>query len=1185
MDHVSTQSREQQQAPIQQQTPIQQAPIQQHHMDTYEHQTNDLMNAKRSKHQVSQKMAMVRENIQRELPQAYDNLQKIASGEQSNVVTLHHSRGTQLLEDGQNVLEFDIAGSGYRAFMRANKALAGRNGLKTKLADGTKIKVSWEDMRKLGALTVEEFEAKMQAMPEKTEKQRQTKQLIRENIDAFRGERDLFYDTYGRPVEIEGLKDKKYILSKRTEHNNIDGTTSYKQRVTMAGPLNFKGLLNRGDYSIEQLRSYMLTMSQSYLTPIFNQWEDLLNEAEKKDKNGEPDAAEQLRAQIHEVSILLKGNSRGAVALAQGAMMTKYWVHENFPHLEQWVKFETIQYDPVPGLGSRSDENDVLSLTNGAGVSDEELEQLREKKMMPLGDQDETTLFYSMHQQHDNGFTPQLIKGAKRVILTPYNHSIMQDKVDQSQDGVKKRFAFTDAKTGEVYRSSGLNRLDPGLYFADEKGVLVQITDEKMAKRLVREIVKDTSSSQKDRHKRMEEVISAWFGSRYAHTNTQKAQPQPNIQQAELTTELADQLYAQFQEQYESLNGYDTEALEATLRDLERRIIEIQEQVHDADAQRIEEINEYIANISETYCDLQDELKRQPKVRKSKKEKQDEIRHVQERLHGVVRLAQELRETRADEILNADKDTQYRFLMNAYQISEYLESLSSLGKKDQLEHITQLDTLTAQLQSVQTQLTPVLQALTRQLYDEHEPQTPVFVDTELFAERMDVHEDMTAEDMRKFYATAVEYNRYREQCTVETDQSRFYEYMWERATDRIERSEKLRTLYAKTVTIFYTQARLSYLDASQSYIDLVKEKFPDVDETMRQDFAYFLMEQTAEGQRLRNIELYFANEVGSTAIAEGQEKGLGEEALKETYGENWSDFRKKAELGEGASLRGNAFGERLVGKSNIAASIEDEIGSFVDSHMQRENASDQYMKQIHDVDQASVNLRRELGTFTDALMRQKQFDARQILGSVSQFRQICENRTGELQTRIDAVQPFHDRLMTMLAGYTALEKHDANIEHRLRYMISALEKYQKSLGQLRIKTSQMRKAVEENPHIQAVTLQMAQKRSGLLKQFFTYERERAWNDSDEFIAVGTNLDAYLNSTSPYYTLLDRDSAKTQYNRLQRALKTYLRTRKNASSDKGKRRLALVQQLLDGVQQHEQTRERYYIYAHAVQNKS
>ena len=120
----------------------------------------------------------------------------------------------------------------------------------------------------------------------------------------------------------------------------------------------------------------------------------------------------------------------------EGAMMIKKWLQENYPDYEQHVKFDLIQYDPVPEVGSYSDH----------AMVDDKAEQ-DHKRMAPLGKSAETSVVYSMHTQHNYFFNPQKIIGAKRIILTPFSHGVDLGYVDSTQR-VKHRRGFVRASKG-----------------------------------------------------------------------------------------------------------------------------------------------------------------------------------------------------------------------------------------------------------------------------------------------------------------------------------------------------------------------------------------------------------------------------------------------------------------------------------------------------------------------------------------------------------------------------------------------------------------------------------------------------------------------------------------------------------------------------------------------------------------
>ncbi len=175
-------------------------------------------------------------------------------------------------------------------------------------------------------------------------------------------------------------------------------------RINLAGPLALNGLVNRAN-TVFMRASLYLTMGKDYLTVIFDKWESLQD--------------------CRNIPIILKGHSRGAVAAAEGAMMLKQWVAENYPQYLPYVKFELVQYDPVPGFGSRFGVNEEFDHSGH-----KEYEKSGDK-MRALGEGAEPTVVCSLHTEHSSFFTPQAVKGAKRVILTPFKHGVGLDQIDQ----------------------------------------------------------------------------------------------------------------------------------------------------------------------------------------------------------------------------------------------------------------------------------------------------------------------------------------------------------------------------------------------------------------------------------------------------------------------------------------------------------------------------------------------------------------------------------------------------------------------------------------------------------------------------------------------------------------------------------------------------------------------------------
>ena len=119
--------------------------------------------------------------------------------------------------------------------------------------------------------------------------------------------------------------------------------------------------------------------------------------------------------------VLIKAHSRGAVAAAQVARYAK----QNYP----LAKVEAVFFDPVPGpvhMGSSTSTNvDML---------------------------DESTVVYSMKTDYGAFFTPQEVKGTKRVIISQKGHGVGYEI------GVEY--------SGATYKGSNINSLPPGIYIS-----------------------------------------------------------------------------------------------------------------------------------------------------------------------------------------------------------------------------------------------------------------------------------------------------------------------------------------------------------------------------------------------------------------------------------------------------------------------------------------------------------------------------------------------------------------------------------------------------------------------------------------------------------------------------------------------------------------------------------------------
>lgn len=470
--------------------------LQQQGAYVYQHTTGEQLFTLTEKSAYTRRhLGNVREIVSKNMPGVYDRIDEIRQADKvdQRAVEIHYSRGKQYLENGAKVLEFDIAGSGFKQFRAVHKGFHGKyimNERGEKEVFKKKLRKTWFNkafswlpgVRSEQEIDEENARRDQMAAELKAKyhmdldhNQLGTMGQVRDaNSQLQEAQRRLLDEHYGQQ-QIIGTKRMEHVRKKVSEDQR-------KTKITMAGPLAVWGGSNSGDYSIENLRKYMLTMGSDYLKNIFEGWRGMEDE--------------------HDINLIMRGHSRGGVAVAEGAMMIKHWVKENYPQYLHRVKFDLIQYDPVPGFGSYSEHASV----NHSG---RETIKKDDVKMEPLGNEAETTVMYSMHTEHSFFFTPQVIKGAKRVILTPFKHSVDLGTADKTQERTHRR-GYADARTGALYRSSGINDLDRGVYIVNEQNDIIKMDNFTQVERVVNEFVRD-ARFQGERHKIMLDVARTWF--------------------------------------------------------------------------------------------------------------------------------------------------------------------------------------------------------------------------------------------------------------------------------------------------------------------------------------------------------------------------------------------------------------------------------------------------------------------------------------------------------------------------------------------------------------------------------------------------------------------------------------------------------------------------------------------------
>ena len=387
--------------------------------------------------------------LRRNKETAYEKIDKKRTNDDAEQRTskLFHSEGTWLLEnEGHDVLEFDVAGSGYAQFVRA------QNGFNGIAADS-------------------------------------------ENIDEYE-----LSTQYGERFYSEKSKETlKHVRKKTEEGVSLKAKGKYKTRYTIAGPtpegIIAPGAANVGEYKIENTINRILEISQLHLEKKFKEWEEEDKKAEKNENN-KPE---------RKVDLFFRGHSRGGIGASLGAMKVNYWLHKMYPQYAENMVFHLTQLDPVAGFGSNYGGYDEID-HNGVSHTVHNMTSSDDPEFRPLGENAQTTVVYSINTQYSKLFTPQVVKNAKRIIITPFNHSVGQtvEESDMSQLGQEDEklhaMAFYDAATGNVYRQSGLDLLADGVYIMDEKHVLIKINYLQEYIDIMQAVVpKSELESQKDR--------------------------------------------------------------------------------------------------------------------------------------------------------------------------------------------------------------------------------------------------------------------------------------------------------------------------------------------------------------------------------------------------------------------------------------------------------------------------------------------------------------------------------------------------------------------------------------------------------------------------------------------------------------------------------------------------------------
>ena len=288
-----------------------------------------------------------------------------------------------------------------------------------------------------------------------------------------------FIDTFGTDYKT-GEASMKGILAKEKYFEEQDITVP---RYTIEGP----GLLE-----ITSKKFNMDTVSDHVFELVTGHIERIM-------------AEDKWKAHPCNININIQGHSRGAIGETMGIKRVLKWLDEKFPYYmegnpRQYVKIHMLEFDPVAGGDVFRDKYKKHDLRDKDGRPQEGLN---------------TTTVYSMHTEHEKGFTPARIRGQQRIILMADKHTVGLDSIDTSQREVQGDQKFHrppvfDSKTGEAYRSSGFSEMPNGIFIRDENGAVVRMRSYAEAERVLKAVWQDTSG-QEDRHEVILQAIKEWF--------------------------------------------------------------------------------------------------------------------------------------------------------------------------------------------------------------------------------------------------------------------------------------------------------------------------------------------------------------------------------------------------------------------------------------------------------------------------------------------------------------------------------------------------------------------------------------------------------------------------------------------------------------------------------------------------
>ncbi|MBQ9505182.1 MAG: hypothetical protein IJU93_09260 [Lachnospiraceae bacterium] len=226
------------------------------------------------------------QNLGRERYAAFDDLKIKQEGEpEEEKIALHHAEGSKLALNGEDVIEFNMAGTGYLNYRLPQQGMRG-----TRKSEDYKDekKVRWYNKNKFLTWTkLVKTEGQIEEYNERNSRQNKRIETV-----------------YGQRIE-KSVKGKKLNHVRKKEAVNELGAA--KTRFYMRGP----DVANLGKYSEDKLEEYILELGKEALRSKLTMMDFLDDEELKAEKP---------------INILIQGHSRGAVASGLGAMRLKRWI-------------------------------------------------------------------------------------------------------------------------------------------------------------------------------------------------------------------------------------------------------------------------------------------------------------------------------------------------------------------------------------------------------------------------------------------------------------------------------------------------------------------------------------------------------------------------------------------------------------------------------------------------------------------------------------------------------------------------------------------------------------------------------------------------------------------------------------------------------------------------------------------